>query len=344
MRLPNGFGSVHKLPGNRRKPYRVRVTVGFKNTKDNSKIQEYKTLGYYATREEGIIALVRFNQRPYNLEYKDMTFEDVYEAWSIEHFEKIVSSSKRIWVAAYNHSTALYGLKFKDIRVVDLERTINNANVGTATKIRMKSLYNMLYRYAIKNEIVDKNYATYCETLQNVKKIVREPFSDDEIKLLWDNLDIPFVDMILINIYSGLRPRELVEIKCENIDFNENIMRGGIKTVAGKNRIIPIHNAILKLVKKRYNKHNEYLFYKENGNNMNYDDYRNRFRKIMNELGLKHKPHDTRHTFITRAKRYNVNEYILKLVVGHSISDITENVYTHRTTQEMLDEINKIEK
>ena len=64
----------------------------------------------------------------------------------------------------------------------------------------------------------------------------------------------------------------------------------------------------------------------------------------MNVLGLKHKPHDTRHTFITRAKRYNVNEYILKLVVGHSISDITENVYTHRTTQEMLDEINKIKK
>ena len=121
-------------------------------------------------------------------------------------------------------------------------------------------------------------------------------------------------------------------------------MRGGIKTEAGKNRVIPIHNAILPLIKKRFRKCNEFLFYKENGNSMCYDDYRNRFRKIMNELGMSHKPHDTRHTFITRAKHYNVNEYILKLVVGHKIADITENIYTHRSIDEMLAEINKIQK
>lgn len=344
MRLPNGFGSVHKLPGNRRKPYRARITVGFKCTSDNIKIQEYKTLGYYATKEEGIVALVKFNQRPYDLNYKDITFAQIYEEWSDEHYKKIVSSSKRIWIAAYNHSKPLHALKFKDIRVANLEKTISDASVGEATKIRMKSLYNMLYRYAIKNEIVDKNYAIYCETLQSFKKINRVPFSEDEIKMLWDNIDIPFVDMVLINIYSGLRPRELVELRCENIDFREKIMRGGIKTAAGKNRIIPIHNVILPLIKKRYNPHNEYLFYKENGNNMCYDDYRNRFRKIMIALNMKHKPHDTRHTFISRAKHFNVNEYILKLVVGHKISDITENIYTHRTTEELVNEINKIKK
>lgn len=344
MRLPNGFGSVHKLPGNRRKPYRVRITVGFKDTEDNNKVQEYKTIGYFATREEEIMALAMFNKNPYDLDYRNVTFTDVYEKWSDEHFEKITSSSKRIWIAAYNHSKPLYSLKFKNIRVSDLEKTINTANVGEATKTRMKSLYNMLYRYAIKNEITDKNYAIYCETPQAFKVIDRVPFSEDEIKCLWDNLDIPFVDMVLINIYSGLRPRELVEMKCKNIDFSLGIMRGGIKTEAGKNRVIPIHNAILPLIKKRFRKCNEFLFYKENGNSMCYDDYRNRFRKIMNELGMSHKPHDTRHTFITRAKHYNVNEYILKLVVGHKIADITENIYTHRSIDEMLAEINKIQK
>lgn len=29
MRLPNGYGNVSKLSGNRRKPWRVRKTIGF---------------------------------------------------------------------------------------------------------------------------------------------------------------------------------------------------------------------------------------------------------------------------------------------------------------------------
>ena len=29
MKLPNGYGSIIKLKGNRRKPYQVRITKGF---------------------------------------------------------------------------------------------------------------------------------------------------------------------------------------------------------------------------------------------------------------------------------------------------------------------------
>lgn len=74
----------------------------------------------------------------------------------------------------------------------------------------------------------------------------------------------------------------------------------------------------------------------------NYYEYRNRFVKVMKRLGMEHKPHDARHTFITKAKHCKVDEYILKLIVGHKITDITENVYTHRTDEEILLEINKI--
>ena len=83
------------------------------------------------------------------------------------------------------------------------------------------------------------------------------------------------------------------------------------------------------------------LFIKEDGI-MNYYDYRKKFIKVMKNLGMEHRPHDARHTFITRAKFFKVDEYILKLIVGHKIVDITESIYTHRTEDEMLVEINKI--
>ena len=337
MRLPNGFGSVHKLPGNRRNPYRVRITIGWKLVSGDCKVQEYKTIGYYKTKEEGLIALSNFNESPYKLELKDITFEELYKLWSAEHYAKIVPSTKRMWVAAYNYSKSLELLKFRKIRVSDLENTIKNAKVGNATKLRMKSLYNMMYKYAIKHEITDKNYAIYCETPKVENCICRIPFTKEEVALLWKNVNMPFVDMILINLYSGLRPRELVELKICDIDLDSKIMKGGLKTKAGKNREIPIHDAIYPLILSRYDASNERLCVKENGKNMSYDDYRNRFVKIMKLLSLNHRPHDTRHTFITFAQ-----EYILKLIVGHKIQDVTENVYTHRKIEELCKEINKV--
>ena len=46
MKLPNGYGSVAKLTGNRRRPYMVRITTGF--TDDGRQLM--KILGYYAKR------------------------------------------------------------------------------------------------------------------------------------------------------------------------------------------------------------------------------------------------------------------------------------------------------
>lgn len=45
-----------------------------------------------------------------------------------------------------------------------------------------------------------------------------------------------------------------------------------------------------------------------------------------------------------QAKACNVDEYILKLIVGHAIDDITEKVYTHRTIDQLRAEMEKITK
>ena len=128
-------------------------------------------------------------------------------------------------------------------------------------------------------------------------------------------------------------------------------MKGGMKTDAGKNRLVPIHPLIKPLIENRMNEANslksEYLFNDVNGQQgtyMTYDKYRKRFEKVMTRLKMKHRPHETRHTFITKAKACHVDEHILKLIVGHTERDITEKVYTHRTMEQLQDEIKKITK
>lgn len=348
MKLPNKFGSVHKLPGKRRNPWRARKTKGWLMDEETGKAkQQYITIGYYATRQEAMSALVEYNKDPYDIASNTITFAEVYERWSKVHFEKIVPSAARTWKSAFNHSAPLHSMRMRDIRVEHLEQTILNADIGEDTKQRMKSLYNLMYKYAMKHEIVNKNYAELCDRIKKTKKsLPKVPFSEDEIKMLWDNLDFPFVDMVLIGIYSGWRPQELAILKSEDINLDELTMRGGLKTDAGRNRLVPIHSKVLPLIEKRMAENKERVFNDpkgQQGTEMTYDKYRERFKRVMEFLHLNHKPHETRHTFITRAKEAGMDEYALKLIVGHAIEDVTERVYTHRTIDNLKAEIEKIQ-
>lgn len=351
MKLANGMGSVYKLSGKRRNPWIARKTKGWEINEDTGKSKQlYITIGYYPTRQEALAALMNYNQNPYNIQTNAITFAEVYERWSEEHFSKIVPSAARNWQSAFNHSKPLHQMRMRDIRPNHLEETIRGANVGASTKQRMKSLYNLMYKYCLKYDIVEKDYAALCDSVKRgAPAIVRIPFSDDEIKTLWDNIDFPFVDMVLIGIYSGWRPQELAILKVADVDLNTWTYYGGLKTDAGRNRCVPIHTAVRELVKRNYDKalamNSEYLFNDENGQqgtHLTYDKYRGRFNKINAKLGMQHRPHDTRHTFITKAKDANMNEYILKLIVGHAIEDVTEKVYTHRTMQQLQEEMTKI--
>ena len=369
MKLPNGYGSVHKLTDKkRRKPWRVRISAGYNYDEVNDKqVRKYKTLGYYETKQLALQALANYNENPYDLDADKVTFSECYEKWTEDYFEKITPSAKRTVEAAYQYCSILYDMRMKDIRTYHLKGCMDDGYIipetgkdkgkkrfaSANTKSRMKSMFNLLFDYAVEHEIAMSNYARNfnldSDILTEKEKNKKEkiPFSNDEIKTLWDNIDFGFTDMILIQMYSGWRPQELVILKIEDIDLKNDIMQGGMKTEAGKNRIVPIHPLAKPLIEKRYNEavklKSEYLFNDVNsqtGIKMTYHKYRKRFLKVMQRNNMNHTPHECRHTFITIAKSNKMDEYILKLIVGHAIDDITEKIYTHRTIEQLKLEMN----
>lgn len=79
------------------------------------------------------------------------------------------------------------------------------------------------------------------------------PFTDEEMQLLWKHVDDKrCVDVLLVQCYSGWRPQELGLIKLENVDLNNWIFRGGMKTEAGEDRAVPIHSRIRHLIERKY--------------------------------------------------------------------------------------------
>ena len=180
-------------------------------------------------------------------------------------------------------------------------------------------------------------------------------FSDEEMGLLWENIGSkPYIDILLIQCYSGWRPQELCLLELENVDIENLTFTGGMKTEAGEDRVVPIHSKIQPLVMRRYEEAqklgSKYLFNctkernKSKKSMLTYKRYQNGFAIIRDELKLNpgHRPHDGRTHFVTTAKKCGVDEYAIKYLVGHTIADITEKVYTKREFIWLKEEIEKI--
>lgn len=334
MKKTNGNGSVSKLSGIRRKPYIARVTLGWDESTGR---QIRKTIGTYVTQKEAQKALIDYLDNPYDLDLSNILFKDVYEKWSKLKYPKVSHSAILGYQSAYNNVEKLHNMKIKDIKARHLQEAIDSCSKGQATKKKIKFLFGQMFAYAMQNDIITKDYSEFVDIGKASEESKREPFSNKEIELLWKHIDdIEFIDTILIMIYSGFRIGELLELETKNIDLVNMTMTGGLKTEAGKNRLVPIHPKIFPLIEKRYNKDNQYLIINFKGKKMKYDNYyKEKFIPIMEQLNMEHRPHDCRHTFATLLSNANANATAIKKMIGHESYATTEKIYTHKDIEEL---------
>ena len=347
-RLPNGFGQISEIRGkNLRKPFRAMVSVG-KSANGRPICKLLKPVAYFSTYNEAYEALLAFNKSPYDVE-KTITMWNLYELWTKEHFDLITSESRRRSIrCAWDHCEPIYNIPVRDAKVRVLKEFILSVDTSNGNKVTIKQILNIMFDYAIECEIVDRNYAREFKiSRSDPSKMVEDAhktFTSKELKALWEHAETSkYHKMVLIQCYTGFRPQELCTLKTADVDVEGHKIVGGMKTAAGMNRTVPINSLILNLVKEEYDRataeKSEFLF-----GPIAYRAYHTKFTSVINGLGLDttHKPHDCRVTFVTLAKEYGLDEYALKRIVGHAISDLTERVYTKRGFDWLLSEMNKI--
>lgn len=101
----------------------------------------------------------------------------------------------------------------------------------------------------------------------------------------------------------------------ENVHLDGRYIIGGKKTDAGKNRVIPIAKKIMPLIKARYNKKNKFLI-TENGKPITYGQFRESvWLPLMEQLGMKHRIHDTKHTTATALSNAGVDDLTRKYIL-----------------------------
>lgn len=292
-RLPKGFGSVYKLSGSRRKPYRACKLVDGK----------YITVGYYATSTAAVEALTDYNKNPYDLTSKDVTIAELYEVFKERKFKNISASGVRIYKAAFNHLKAIHNKPIKELKTYHLQKLIDGIDRSWQAKAHIQTLLHQLFDLAIEMDIIDRNYASFVKIGDKPQSDIHSAFAKEEIQKLFDSVfSEEYADTVLIMIYTGMRPSELLNLKTEDIHLSDKYMIGGSKTKAGKGRVIPICNKIMPLILRRYNPDNKYFF------KMSYSAYKVRFDSLMERLEMSHLPHDGRHTFASMANSAGVSQ------------------------------------
>lgn len=369
MRLPNGFGQISQIKNARlRKPFRAMVTVG-KTETGKPICRLLKPVAYFSTYNEAYAALLEYNKKPYCLT-GDMTGDELFEEWyRVKEKEGATDVNLRDTRRSWKYCSILYNMRVTDIRAQHIRECIENGEAiiqGKPNKPKplqqrkIKTVLNQLFDYALSYDLVDKNYARNYQMPKNITQELSEvamshiSFTDEELTKLWKGSTYnTCIQMMLIQCYSGWRPQELINMKISDVDLENWAFTGGMKTEAGKNRVVPIHSKIQKLVKYNYDqaldRHCEYLFSREDGRTgriipYTYDRLYEDFKYIITakKLNPNHRPHDGRKQFVTMCNRYEVNEYAIKKFVGHKITDVTERVYTDRSFDWYREQIEKI--
>lgn len=363
LKNPNGHGCVTKLSGNRRKKWYAKVTIGWdENGKAIIKILTDKDGNKYfkdRTIPDLILAQYNINKGNIVIQKEDLTFEQIYKEFVDANYPtkeeqeyekemhtrargKLGISNMNACIAAYNASKKLYKSIYKSLRTSDFENVINSVE-GKYSKIKnLKHLYCKLDDFALKRDYIIKGYAKHIKIDMQENITHRFPYTHLEIAKIWKLQGDLMADILLILFYSGLRIEELLSLKTENIDLENNYMVCGIKTKNSKNRIIPIHSKIKQIILRYYDKDKKYLI-TINNYKLSYNKYKYRFNKFMKELHMEHVTHEARHTFETELDRLKINRKIIDTLMGHKSNDIGNDVYNHKTLEELIEAIDQIE-
>lgn len=366
-KLPNGSGSIKHLSGRRSRPWAAYPPV--KKFAMNGSPVLGSAIGYFKIYDEAYKALMFYNNAPDDLKnsdvpfadlcatllsgcrhmasgkYADITFAELYELY----FESKYNNPKRTFSAAagysahaaFNNCRRLHDAKFIDLRKDDLQGVIDTCTLKHSSLELIVSLFKGMYSYAVQNDIVEKDYSRFVRINIPDDDENGVPFSSAALDILWKNSDMENVDIILLMIYTGFRISAY-----RTIYYNEaeQYFQGGVKTAAGKNRVVPLHPAIQTFAKSFIKK------YSSVGMTFAVNKFRNSFYKTLDLLGLsmsdcgtKHTPHDCRHTFSWLCDKYGVDDLSKHLLMGHAVrTDVSKSVYGHRTFEELKNEIGKI--
>lgn len=322
----NGQGTVYKGSDGK---WVAEYTLGW-DAADGKLSRKKRRKKGFATKHEAIEYLPQLKQ---DLPEQDMNvkFKTLYEKWLTGHSEKVDQSTINCYKSAYKYYSNLYYVEIAKIKTEHLQKCIDECPHGRRTKENMKALGTSLWRYAMQLDIVDRNYAEYLY-IPKEEETEKVRFSKENLDLMWQNVDtVPDIKYVLLLCYTGMRISEMLGALTENYYPEEGYFITGVKTKAGKKRVITISPKI-KPFFEDFGK-GERLFVKMSAKKFRSSIYYPALQAleldILDDEGEHiYAPHCCRHTFATLMKDVEAPPTDKQKLIGHAKFEMTAH-YTH---------------
>lgn len=333
MRNPNGYGCIKKLSGQRRRPFAFVVSENGKQ----------RIIEYFTNQADAQIFQADYNKVHLHhvLPGHQVTLAELYHRWLPAHIADTNPSLSALasYANSYKHLTPLHYEPFQSLKYMDYQKILDGmrkSGLSYSSLKKVRSLISLLEKYASKIELINKSYAPLLSIGKNKAIRPHKPFSRQKINKLWQHVDIPGVDTVLILLYTGMRVGEMLALQKSDINLRQQYIRiTKSKTVSGI-RIIPIHHRIAPLITARMNTFSAHLITNDNGDRYSYGSYCILWRQVMHLIHAEgHTTHDCRHTVATLLDNAGANETAKRRVLGHAGGDVTERVYTHKGLRQL---------
>ncbi len=212
---------------------------------------------------------------------------------------------------------------------------------------RKYSSIRTFYNYLEKKNILENNIFNLLENPKKEEKLPRfiNEYELDKMFEIPDNSPKGQRDRLILEILygTGVRVSELVNIKINDIDFNNNSIK--VRGKGNKDRYV-FYGKYCKEAINNYIKNGrisllngqtcDYLLLNRFGKNISVVSIRKILNEIINKcsLDIKISPHVLRHTFATHLLNEGADIMHVKELLGHS-SLSTTSIYTHVTNEKI---------
>lgn len=334
-RRPSGLGCVYKLPGNRQRPWAVQ--------------RNHKYLASFATQAEAEVFLGTLYQ---SADPSLMTLQELHEKWmETAQYQDLSRDAQANYSAAWKRMDSIKKEKVRSLKTPQYQQIIDQMvqeGLGRDSCEKFRSLLSNLCKMAMRDEIIDRNYADLLELPKAAPRKKKRNLTDEDIiRLLYaaDDGDRDAM-LVLILLYTGMRAGELFAVKSSDVYLEERYIIGGAKTDAGRNRSIPIREEIVPYIKFFLSENNQFLCHTPSGKKIDRNNFTKRnFYPLLDRLGIVHTneageniltPHRCRHTYISEAIKAKMAPEALTKIVGHSSYATSVDKYDDTTDLEYL--------
>lgn len=238
-----------------------------------------------------------------------------------------------------------------DINSIDafeVQKFLNElANIGFSKSNikKYRVTLSQIFDYAIVCKLITDNPCQHTVLPRTKAAVPRRILTEEEIEVIIKSVSIPipcnFEIYPFILLYTGMRRSELLALKWEDIDFDDNTIH--ICKVCSFQKNVPIVDyelkngdddryvpmpIVLRNILYPFKNRIGYIF-NENGNLLTKSLSDKYFNTYLQKNNLKFTQHMVRHTYATMLYNAEVDVKTAQKILGHKCISMTLDIYTH---------------